>query len=57
MGCCEDDIEDIAECLAKENLGLDCVIDCDSSSGYRRVAGIVSVVVAVIVGAGTFMAY
>eukprot|EP00562_Extubocellulus_spinifer_P002122 CAMPEP_0178488834 /NCGR_PEP_ID=MMETSP0696-20121128/10064_1 /TAXON_ID=265572 /ORGANISM="Extubocellulus spinifer, Strain CCMP396" /LENGTH=240 /DNA_ID=CAMNT_0020116615 /DNA_START=37 /DNA_END=759 /DNA_ORIENTATION=- len=56
MGCCEDDIEDIAECLARENLGLDCDIDCDSSSGYRRVSGIFSVIAAAIVGARTFMA-
>jgi len=56
MGCCEDDIEDIAECLARENLGLDCDIDCDSSSGYHRVSGIFSVIAAAIVGARTFMA-
>lgn len=56
VGCCEDDIEDIAECLAKENLGLDCDIDCDSSSSGHRVVGVVSIVSAGIVGALAFMA-
>ena len=33
VGCCDQEIVDIASCAARSNLGLDCDIDCSGTGG------------------------
>ena len=48
VGCCDQEIVDIASCAARSNLGLDCDIDCtpDTTSGGSNGASTVAFVLA-----------
>ena len=56
VGCCDQEIIDIAACAAKTNLDLDCDIDCssgpnpDTTSGGSNGAAAVTFVLATLVG-------
>lgn len=52
VGCCDQEIIDIAACAAKTNLDLDCDIDCtpdDTTSGGSNGASAVAFVLAILV--------
>ena len=58
VGCCDQEIVDIAACAAKTNLDLDCDIDCDTPDattsrgfGSGGASSLVALVLATLVGA------
>ena len=54
VGCCDQEIIDIAACAAKTNLGLDCDIDCTpdttSGGGSNGAAAAFTLILATLVG-------